>query len=230
MSNIRRIHHLFVYQAFYPLLMTTLLALAFFIGRVYLSHSRVYLFMVWNLFLAWIPYWCSLWASYLYLQQPRRWWLIGVVAALWLAFFPNAPYIITDFVHLRLNERFPWWYELGFFTTFALNGLFLGLVSLRAMQLLVEKSAGWWLGWLFALSVIGLSGLGIYLGRFLRWNSWDLLTNPDEVLMDVAVRVLYPTQHLQTYGVTLMFAGLLFVCYLMFVAVRPMMQVDSQTQ
>jgi uncharacterized membrane protein len=98
------------------------------------------------------------------------------------------------------------------------------------MQLLVEKSAGWLTGWLFAFSMIGLSGLGIYLGRFLGWNSWDLLMNPDDVFADVAVRVLHPTQHLQTYGVTLMFAGLLCVCYLLFVSVRSTPLADSQTK
>jgi len=85
---------------------------------------------------------------------------------------------------------------------------------LRAMQMLVKTLAGSIASWLFVASVVGLSGLGIYLGRFLNWNSWDLFFHPYHVLTDVAIRLVHPLSHLQTFGVTFLFAAFLLVCYL----------------
>jgi uncharacterized membrane protein len=137
-----------------------------------------------------------------------------VPGALWLAFFPNAPYILTDFWHLRERAPIPVWYDLGLLAAFALSGLFLAVFSLHTMSRIVRDYLGVIAGGLFAAAVLALGGLGIYLGRFLRWNSWDLVLNPRGVLGDVAVRVADPLSHPQTIGVTVLFAALLWVCYL----------------
>jgi uncharacterized membrane protein len=170
--------------------------------------------MLWNLFLAWVPYLCSVWAIYWHERHPRRWWgllLPGVVA---IAFFPNAPYIVTDFLHLGERPGMPLWYDIGLLASFAWTGIVLGIYALRLLQEIVKAWVGVVLSWLFVLAVLGLSGMGIYLGRFLRWNSWDLVLQPKAILYDVAIRLRYPFGHLSTYGVTLLFAALMFVCYL----------------
>ena len=201
----------------YPLLMCSALAIGILATRVYLSGSGTYVFLGWNLLLAWLPYGCSVWAAGVYRRYARRGWALILPGAAWLIFFPNAPYLITDFLHLQTRAPIPLWYDIGLLTAFAWTGCFLAVASLRIMQSLVMESAGRWAGELFALGSLGLAGLGVYLGRFLRWNSWDVLLQPGEVLADVARRLANPAQ---TVGVTLMFAAVLFMCYLTIVSLQ----------
>jgi uncharacterized membrane protein len=198
----------------YGLLLGTGLSLFLLSARIVRSEQITHAELTWNLFLAWVPYLASLWASSLQRRHPRRPWLLLLPGLLWLAFFPNAPYMLTDLWALRWWTSFPFWYDFGLVSLFALTGLLLGVVSLGTMQRLVAAYAGRWLGWLFSIVVVGLSGLGIYLGRFLRWNSWDLLLNPRAVLADVAVRLASPLDHAQTFGFTLLYAAIVFVVYL----------------
>ena len=176
--------------------------------------------MVWNLFLAWIPYWSSFGAAYFYTRYPRFWWLLPLPGLVWLAFFPNAPYLMTDYLHLQPRSGVPYWYDIALISAFAWSGLFLAVFSLRSMQTVVKNLAGSFVSWLFVAGVIGLSGLGVYVGRFLRWNSWDLLFHPEAILSDILTRLANPLHHPGTFGVTLIFALFLLVCYLT-IAVRP---------
>ncbi len=210
----KQIHHFFIRQALYPMALSTLLACTLFAGRVYLSDSWNYHFLVWNLFLAWIPYLGSLWMVHIYRRQPRRWWVLLMPGLVWMAFFPNAPYLVTDFLHLRYSSGVPIWYDVILLSAFAWTGLFLGIFSLRAMQTVVKAMVGSLASWLFVVGVVGLSGLGIYLGRFLRWNSWDLIFHPQAILADVFTRLANPLHHPGAFGVTLLFALFLMVCYL----------------
>jgi uncharacterized membrane protein len=193
--------------------LSTWLACGLLAGRVYLSGAWTYHFLVWNLFLAWLPYLASLWVSYIYLRQPRRWWLLLGPSLIWLAFFPNAPYIVTDFLHLQPRSGIPIWYDLGLLSAFAWTGLFLAAFSLRTMQVLVKELAGIPISWLFVAGVGSLSGLGVYLGRFLGWNSWDLLLHPRAVLADVVIRIVNPLQHLGAFAFAFIFAAFLLICY-----------------
>lgn len=211
--RLRRAHDFLVSRSLYPILLASTLAAFLLAARFYKSHSTAYFGLSWNLFLAWVPYWASLWAEHLNRRYPRRWWVLLVPGVLWLAFFPNAPYIVTDIWHLWDRPPIPMWYDLGMVMLFALTGLFLAVLSLRIMQKLVQQYVGSILGWLFVLLVLGLGGLGVYLGRFLRWNSWDLILHPQSVLGDVAVRLANPLDNLQTVGFTLLFATILFICY-----------------
>jgi uncharacterized membrane protein len=216
-----QVHRTLVRQALYPTMLASLLAVALLFGRGYRSRSITYAFLLWNLILAWIPYLSSLWANQLHRRHPRRWWYLVIPGFLWLAFFPNAPYIVTDFWHLQDRAPIPVWYDIGLLSAFALTGLFLAVFSLRTMQRLVAHYAGGILSWLFVVTALGLGGLGIYLGRFLRWNSWDLLLHPRDVLGDIAVRLADPLSHPQTFGVTFLFAAILFVCYLALTSREP---------
>jgi uncharacterized membrane protein len=212
--RVRQVQDRLRYHSAVPVLLSSCLAVGLLAGRAYRGHSIAFGFLVWNLILAWIPYLSSLWADYLHARHPGRWWQLLLPGALWLAFFPNAPYIITDFWHLRERAPIPLWYDIGLLSAFALTGLFLAVYSLRTMQRLVRSYVGLFPSWLFAAAVLGLGGLGVYLGRFLRWNSWDLLLNPQSVWADVTARLADPLGHPQTFGVTILFAAILWVCYL----------------
>jgi uncharacterized membrane protein len=108
------------------------------------------------------------------------------------------------------------WYDTVLIAAFSWTGLFLGIFSLRAMQSLVRAFLGSILSWLFVLGALLASSLGIYIGRFLRWNSWDLLLHPQNIWTDMTVRLAKPLVYRQTLAVTVLFAAFLLVCYLTF--------------
>ncbi len=132
-------------------------------------------------------------------------------AFLWLIFFPNAPYILTDFQHLSApGEGFPVWYDVLLLMWAAFTGLFLGMISLFMMQEIVRREFGRWAGWGFVLLVTGLTAIGVYMGRFLRWNSWDVLAHFGDMARFTLYYLLHPTPR------SLLFAGL-FVPFFLFV-------------
>jgi uncharacterized membrane protein len=219
--RLRQMHRFLSRQSLFPILLSSLLAVGLFAARVYRSDTGTYAFLLWNLFLAWIPYLSSLWADYFHQRYPRRWWYLALPGLLWLVFFPNAPYIVTDFWYLQERTPIPMWYDIGLLSAFAWTGLFLAVFSLRTMQHVVRGYMGPVLSWLFVAIALGLGGLGIYLGRFLRWNSWDLLLRPGDVLSDVAALLTNPWHHVRAFGVTFLFAAFLSVCYLTLTSRKP---------
>jgi uncharacterized membrane protein len=164
---------------FFLLSGATLLSLALFRLRVALSGSLDYAFLVWNIFLAWIPFGLAHIASTFTWKRKYLVPTLPVFATLWLLFFPNAPYILTDLLHLgKPKPGIPLWFDVLMLLWYAWTGLLLGLVSLLMMQEIVRREFGRITGWLF-VGVVGiLCSLGIYIGRFLRWNSWDMIFSP----------------------------------------------------
>jgi uncharacterized membrane protein len=134
-----------------------------------------YGFLAWNLFLAWIPLFLAFAVVRVQRSGPRIW--LWPLLVLWLVFFPNAPYVVTDFVHLRDIGGMPRWFDAVMLGSFAATSLALGFVSLYLVQDLIRAELGRIWSWLAALTVIGLSGVGIYLGRVAKLNSWDVV-NP----------------------------------------------------
>jgi len=216
-TDLAAVHRFLARRAFYPLLLCTALCFALLATRFYFSGEQRYRFLVWNLFLAWVPYWCSLAAVYIRRVRPARTGLhLTLIGGAWLVMFPNAPYIFTDFIHVIQHPTSRWWFDVGLISSYALTGCFLGVVSLRIMHDLVRPWAGEIAGWMFVVLTAGLSGFGIYLGRFGRFNSWDILLRPRTLLSDVIGRAGNPLAHPRTLGVTVMFAGLVLVTYVMF--------------
>jgi len=226
LRNLPGVHRFFQTRFLYPLLLSTLLATGFFAFRVGYSGKWYYDNLPWNLFLAWVPYVCSLWSAAWHRLYPDRWWLLLLPGALWLVFFPNAPYIVTDFYHLEKRPPIPLWYDIGLIATFAWTGCFLAIASLRTMQSLVRRRVNGVVSWVFVAIALGSSGVGVYLGRFERWNSWDLLLHPGKVLRDLAVPLINPLHNLRFVGFSLMFTALLLVIYLMFVSVTQGREID----
>jgi len=177
--------------------------------RMAYTGRIIYGFLLWNLFLAWLP---LLFAWIARMAAPRSRVLGLLAAAAWLAFLPNAPYLITDIAHLRPTGDIPYFYDVVMFFSLALTGLTLGFASLRWMQEAVQQRWGLWLSRIFAASVIALASFGVYIGRFLRWNSWDIITHPGPLLLEIARIVHNPIAnraiwaHVALLTVTLLFA------------------------
>lgn len=219
--RVKQLHYFLLDQALYPVLLSTFLTGWVFIFRASLISAWDYRFLPWNLFLAWIPYLISLVTVYLHHHHPKRWGYLLMSGLVWLVFFPNAPYIVTDFIHLRWRHPVPIWYDIVLLAMAAWTGLFLAAFSLRTMQQIVKKFLGIIISWFFVALVMGLSGLGIYLGRFFRWNSWDLLVQPDKILSDVVWLFMAPSENVVAFGFILQISALLLVCYLTLMPVSP---------
>jgi uncharacterized membrane protein len=178
--------------------------------RFLLSGNLHYANLVWNLALAWVPLVLAL----VVYDRVRRGYagpLLVAPLALWLLFLPNAPYLVTDFILLRDIQDMPIWFDVVLLTTFGWTGLVLGFVSLYLVQTVAKRLAGLVAGWLVALGALAASGVGIYLGRYLRWNSWDLLVQPAAVLDDAAARL----GSAQLIGMSLVTTAFLMVAYAM---------------
>lgn len=175
---------------FIPVALMILWCLLLWAGRSHRTQSDQYFYFVYNLGLAVIPLVLSLLFSVI-----DRKWLLVPLGLLWLVFFPNAPYLLTDLIHLRPRDDAPFWFDWMFMISFAAAGFLIGCFSL----LLVHRKLASWCGgakaWLVVLPVWFLTSFGIYLGRFPRWNSWDIATRPTEFFADVFVRLTQPASH-----------------------------------
>jgi len=179
--------------------------------RVVLTGSGYYRFLLGNLFLASIPLFLS--TLLLVAERWRVHWTIKlIVFGLWLLFLPNAPYILTDLLHLPRANQAPAWYDLALLLSCAGTGLLMGYLSLIDVQAIVARSFSAAVGWLFALVSLMLNGFAIYLGRFLRWNSWDVLIMPTR-LFYIAGGLLHPFSNTRAYSVTLVFGLILALGY-----------------
>jgi uncharacterized membrane protein len=118
------------------------------------------------------------------------------------AALPNAPYLITDLIHLYQRPEIPLWYDIGLLMSFVWAGCFLAVASLNMMHQIIRDYVGRAGSWIIVMGMLGLCGLGIYMGRFLRWNSWDIFLYPTDVLGDIGHRLIHPFSHMQAYGVT----------------------------
>jgi uncharacterized membrane protein len=177
--------------------------------RIHWAGHTKFVFLAWNLFLAAIPLGFAV-----LLSKIERWRLATPFISGWLLFFSNAPYVLTDLLHLHPRSGIPVWYDLLMLLSFALVSLWMGFQSLQLVQVWIARKSSLLMAWSFVGICLMLSGFGIYLGRFLRWNSWDIVSNPGSLLGDIWERFADPLAHGQTWGVTLGFGGLLLVAYL----------------
>jgi uncharacterized membrane protein len=162
------------------------------------SGGRPYLFIWWNMMLAWIPMILTLLLDVIHCSRRRgaRTVLLLVTGAAWLFFYPNTPYLITDLLHVFARypflgeqrfwgEPYFWNHVLGMLLV-AVLGLTMGFVSLESVRQLVRRSRGVLVSWLFVLAVLLLSSLGIYIGRFFRGNTWDIVSAPSQLYAQVS--------------------------------------------
>lgn len=152
-------------------------SVALVVARYAYAREPVFGGLIWNLFLAWIPFGLAI-VVYDRHRAGARPLALVPFAVLWLLFLPNAPYILTDFKHLVPSPVVPLWADIVVIAAPAWTGMLLGFLSLYLIQSVVRDVAGAAVAWIAALGAIGLSSFGIYLGRVLRWNSWDVLVDP----------------------------------------------------
>ena len=172
----------------------------------------MFLFLNWNLFLAVIPWlFTSIAISFPRVYNNRV--FVISLTVLWLLFFPNAPYILTDLFHLRLNSTMPIWFDLVLILSFAWVGLFVGFLSLWDIEKIIVSTFKFKYPKILSTILLFLTSFGIYLGRFLRWNSWDVISQPSQLIFDITTRILHPFHHPTTWGVTLFLGVFLNLAY-----------------
>lgn len=194
------------------LIVMSLISFAMSLFRVFFTKSEMFLFLNWNLFLAIIPWILST----VLLIKPdmhyKRWYVLALLIS-WLLFFPNAPYILTDLFHLRDELTMPLWYDLIMILSFAWTGLLFGFVSLFNIEAFLKRHISHNLVPAISVFLLFLGSFGIYVGRYLRWNSWDVIQEPINLLYDIGVNIKNPFTHPRAWAMTLLMGVLLNMFY-----------------
>jgi uncharacterized membrane protein len=181
-----------------------------------------YRFLLWNLVLAWIP---LLLALLIHLRSRRGGSFVELLPMMvvWLLFLPNAPYIVTDFIHLESTPDAPLWLDGVILAAFAGTGMVLGFLSVYLVHAVVRRRRGALAGWCSVMVVLGFASTGIFLGRFMRWNSWDVLVRPGERLAELVPHLTNPSAVVEAAAVTLVLTVLLtavYSCFYMLLRIR----------
>lgn len=195
-----------VYKILFASISFTILLL---VARIIYTGELTYAFYLWNLFLALIP----LAASSRLIQQNK----LGIIAvawlSLWLLFFPNAPYLVTDIFHFRERSGCPQWYDLILVSSASWNGIFTGILSLLQVEKFLKKLfENKWVQLSLVFFII-LCGYGIYMGRFLRFNSWDVITDPLGVGSYIKNSLIHPHQNVSLWAFTIVFSGMFGIIF-----------------
>ena len=184
--------------------------------RTFYTGSTLYLFLVWNIFLAWIPFAVS---SLFSKMQGKPKWQQAVICCIWLAFFPNALYIVTDLIHLDIESGVPKWFDAVLLFSASVVGLMMAFISLYRAEAHLLPAKLRKFRPLFIFLMLFFGSFGVYLGRFLRWNSWDIISNPFQLLLSIGHRIISPFDHLQTWMVT---GTLTIFFYLLYISIKKM--------
>jgi uncharacterized membrane protein len=198
----------------WPLAMLSGLSVGFFVVGSVENKSTQFWFLVWNLFLAWLPLVFVLWLMYVIKKYGWTSWMGIVLSILWVDFLPNSFYMVSDLIHLQDYQRVNPVFDAVTFMLFVLSGLLLGYTSLylvhRQFVLRIRQRKAWSL---IAVIVL-LCSFAIYVGRDLRLNSWDLLTNPSGILFDITDPIINPRAHVLAFTTTVTFFIFLFCLYI----------------
>jgi uncharacterized membrane protein len=194
------------------LALSCLFSMAILVVRIGYTGRWAFSFLSWNLFLAFVPYVLTKWLVQHPLWIARR-WTFTAVFVVWLLFVPNAFYIITDLFHLHLSADVPLWFELALLLSFAWNGLLFGILSVRQMERIVTVKWSLRYDWLFIYPVMALNAFGVYVGRYLRFNSWDVVTNPFGLAEDVLYLLMHPVLYRFDWSMIFCYAVLMALIY-----------------
>ena len=194
------------------LILSCLFSLLMAFTRVVYTGQLMFLSLIWNLFLGFIPYLISR-----FLIHRPQWietkWKFALSTIAWLLFIPNSFYIITDLFHLEERSVIPLWFDLALIFSFAWNGLILGVLSVRQMEKIWETK--WqWSELFFIYPVMLLNAFGIYIGRYLRYNSWDVVSNPLGLSEDIVYLLIHPIRHRFDWSMIFCFSVFITLLYL----------------
>ena len=193
------------------LILSCIFSLVVVIIRVLLTAELRFIFLVWNLLLAIIPYLMALKAQHLSSKIKS-----SLLILFSILFLPNASYIITDLFHLRFYSGSLIWLDTVLILSFALNGLWFFFLSISEITNWFTKNTFIKREFSITFILVFLSSFGMYLGRYLRFNSWDILANPVYLFYEIADRFFNPFLHPRTWGMTVLYSGFLFIAYLAF--------------
>ena len=171
--------------------------------RIYKTESPHFIFLIWNLFLAGIPWTIS---SLMIISPLLRKRLVILVISgiIWILFIPNTFYLLTDLFHLNYKNLAPVWYDLVLILSFAWAGLILGFSSLKDLELILSEKINKKIIPALTVIILFIISFGIYLGRFLRWNSWNIINEPTNLIYDITDRITNPVDHTETWGMTIL--------------------------
>jgi len=186
----------------------SLFGLVLLFTRIYKTGSVHFMFLIWNLFLAGIP-WIISTLLILYPKLRKRLIILLIFSGIWLLFIPNSFYILTDLFHLNYKNLAPIWYDLVLIFSFAWAGIILGFATLKDAEKILSERMNKKLIPVFITFILFLISFGIYLGRILRWNSWNILNEPEGLLQDIKERITDPFDHPATWGMTILVGILL---------------------
>ncbi len=196
------------------LVVSNLASVVLFLIRVDQAGNIRYWFLLWNLVLAWVP------LGLVLLLRKRlkntRWltWKNIVLTVFWLGFLPNSFYLVSDLIHIRRTGEVSVLFDVVMFMSFIFNGLVAGFSSVYIMHVTLLKRIRRDYVYGIITAVFLLCSFAIYLGRDLRWNTWDILVNPAGILFDVSERVINPLTHSEAFGITALFFVLLGSMYI----------------
>ncbi|MEK7599515.1 MAG: DUF1361 domain-containing protein [Patescibacteria group bacterium] len=159
------------------------------------NQSLGYSYLVWNLFLAWLPLIFAIWLTAVLRRKLWSSWEGLAASLLWLVFLPNSFYMISDFIHLQDSQRVDILFDTIMFTSFIYTGVALGFTSLYLVNLQLRKRLSSKISTLWVAATLFICSVAVYIGRDLRWNSWDILTNPGGILFDVSDRLQNPSAY-----------------------------------
>ncbi len=195
------------------ILILLLLAVALNTLRIVIFHSNSFIYLFWNIFLAILPFIISsilLWyANKKKLIMP----VLVVGGIIWLLLFPNAPYIVTDLIHIGQGKSMLVLYDTVLLFSSAWLGLMLGMYSLSHIHEIIKARFSPMVASITFVLIILFTSFGIYLGRFLRFNSWDVFINPVLFFNNIWKVFAQPKDHSEAYLFTALFAFFIFMSY-----------------
>ncbi|MBC7949048.1 MAG: DUF1361 domain-containing protein [Chitinophagaceae bacterium] len=194
------------------LLASCLFSVALLFARIVATGQATYVFLVWNLFLAFIPFAISRTIIGTPPVNYKRWKIVATLGV-WLLFIPNSFYIITDLFHLEYFSGPPKWFDLLLLLSFAWNGLVLGILSLSQVESFIEKARGKGFSLTIVVFVMWLNAFGIYVGRYLRYNSWDVIVQPVSLFQEMMEILLHPLQNRMEWGMITCYAVFMSLLY-----------------
>jgi uncharacterized membrane protein len=188
-------------------------SMALFVAGAASNHSLQFGYLVWNLFLAWLPLVVvAVLLRTLHTQLWSGWWPL-LLTLFWLLLLPNSFYMVSDFIHIQDVQRHNLLYDVVMFTSFIITAALVGFSSLYLVQAELRRRLGLRDSSLLAGIILFLCSFAIYLGRDLRWNSWDVFINPAGILFDVSDHLIHPFQHGDMFTTTFSFFVLLGSLY-----------------
>ena len=183
MNNLIRIYILNKKQNNY-LIISSLIAITMLLLRVKLTHSIYLLFLLWNLFLAAIPYSLSTIIKTDFRLRRSNLKNLGIII-IWLLFIPNTFYLITDFVHLNPSNLYRYIFDFALLSSFTIAGFYFGILSIHTIYKQIQFFYSNTISKIFLISISYLCAFGIYIGRVLRFNSWDIICNPFSLIKSI---------------------------------------------